>query len=161
MRTAIISNRLLYSLALKTEVAHGKLPDDREFKVYQGTETEELKRKWNIVRALLHKMKQESEQRGVGLLIIYIPSRIELFSDEWNNAHLPPDYDPGEVARRLVEICKAEGIAYIQPSDRFKAAAKQVPLYYKRDPHWNAAGHHLAGEILAESVRSNWQGTIQ
>lgn len=161
IRTAIRSNRRLFSWALKTEVARGKRPDDGEFKVYQGNETEELKREWNIARALLRKMKQETEQRRVGLLIFYVPSRSELFSDEWNNAHLPPDYDRGEVARKLVGICRAEGIAYIEPSDQFKAAAKQVPLYYHRDPHWNVAGHHLAGEILAEYVRSNWQTTLQ
>jgi lysophospholipase L1-like esterase len=170
---AIKRNPLLFSLAVKMGVVHGKLPDDihpapsgamggsQEFRVYQKTETPELKREWTITQAILRKMKRETEQRGVRFLIFYVPTRIELSPEEWSSERLPLDYDPDEVTKRLVGICKVEGIEYIEPSDRFKAAAKQAPLYYHRDPHWNAAGHHLAGEILAEYVRSNWQKTVQ
>lgn len=173
IRRAIRSNPRLFSLTVKMGLAHGKLPDDshpaptgamggsQEFLVYQRTQTPELTREWTITQALLRKLKKETEQRGIRLLIFYVPTRVELSLDEWSSAQLPPDYDPGEVARRLVGICTAEGIAYIEPSDRFKAAAKQASLYFHRDPHWNAAGHHLAGEILAEYVRSNWQKTVQ
>ncbi len=94
-------------------------------------------------------------------MIFYVPTRIELSREEWSNGHLPLEYDPDEVTRRLVGICRAEGIVCIEPSDRFKAASKQVNLYYRQDPHWNSAGHHLAAEILAEYVRRNWQKTVQ
>lgn len=103
-------------------------------------------------------MKQKTVERGIGLVVLYVPTEMELFPEEWRN-YLPADFDRSKVARRLVEICKSEGLACIEPSDRFREAAKQGSLYYLHDGHWNAAGHHLAGKILAEYVESCCRGT--
>jgi hypothetical protein len=84
-----------------------------------------------------------------------------LSAEEWNAAHLPADYDPGKVASRLGATCQAEGIPFIDPSARYKEAARQGPLFYSRDTHWNPAGHRLAGEILAEYVQSNLRSESQ
>ena len=171
IRNVVKGNHLLYSLALEITAAHGNPSDNSspaptgaaggaaEFKVYRKTETPELTREWTITQALLRRMKHEIEQRGARFVVFYVPTRIELSPEEWSSARLPPDYDPGTVARKLALICATEDIPYIDPSDRFREAQKRTPLYLRRDPHWNAAGHHLAAKILAEYIQSSWQGT--
>lgn len=164
-RSAVKKNRMLYAAAVKSGLASRDLPDDsrpsptgaaggaEEFAVYHLTETPELAREWSITQALLRRMNQECLDRGVRFVVLYVPTRIELSPAEWSGAHLPPDYDPNVVIRRLVKICQSEGIQYIDPSDRFREAGTDH-MYYAHDPHWNAAGHRLAGEILADYIRN-------
>jgi hypothetical protein len=122
------------------------------FLVFQTGEAPELKRGWSITQALLRKMKQESDERGVRLLVFYAPTRVEVSPKEWSASHIPENYDPRRMASQLAALCESEGISFIDPSARFQAAQQQKPLYFARDPHWNVAGHHLAGEILASSL---------
>lgn len=164
VRTTVKRNRLLHAAAVKAGLADNTLPNDsrpaptgaaggaEEFAVYHLTETPELAREWSITQALLRKMNQEAAQHGARLMVLYVPTRIELSPAEWSSAHLPSDYNASVVVRRLVTICQAEGIPYLDPSDRLTAAGTNV-LYYSRDPHWNAAGHRLVGETLAEHIR--------
>ena len=164
VRTTVKGNRLLHAAAVKAGLADNTLPNDsrpaptgaaggaEEFAVYHSTETPELAREWSITQALLRKMKQGAEQHGARLMVLYVPTRIEMSPAEWSSAHLPQDYDHSVVVQRLVKICEAEGILYLDPSDRFTEVGTNH-LYYTRDPHWNAAGHHLVGETLAEYIR--------
>jgi hypothetical protein len=157
---------LLRWLAVKAGLADAQVLESRpmggvgsadEFEVYQRTETEKVEREWGITQALLRRMKQETDQRAAHSVVFYVPTRVELSAEEWSSLHIPPEYDPGEVAKRLVGICKAEGIPYIEPSDRFREAAQQGRLYYVYDPHWNPAGNRVAAGILAQYVASLWQ----
>jgi lysophospholipase L1-like esterase len=168
VRTIVKRNRLFHAAAVKAGLADkapindlrpaptGAAGGGEEFAVYHSTETPELAREWSITQALLREMNQEVAQHNTRLIVLYVPTRIELSPAEWNSAHLPSDYEPSVVVRRLVKICQAEGIPYLDPSDRFTATGTNR-LYYPRDPHWNAAGHHLVGEILAEHIRFNSQ----
>jgi hypothetical protein len=165
VRTAMKSNRWLRNAVIRSGLASGAAPDNllpsptgaaggaEEFAVYHSTESPELAREWSITQTLLRRMHEEAKQHHAQLLILYVPTRIELSPSEWSSAHLPPDYAPGVVVHRLIKICEAEGITYLDPEDRFRAVGANR-LYYTRDPHWNAAGHHLAGEILADYIRS-------
>jgi lysophospholipase L1-like esterase len=165
VRTTVKRNRSLLAAAVKAGLADGVVSDDsrpaptgaaggaEEFAVYHLTETPEFAREWLITQALLRKMNQDAVQHGARLMALYVPTRIELSPAEWNNAHLPQDYDPSVVVRRLGKICQAEGIPYLDPSDRFTAVGTNR-LYYPRDPHWNDAGHNLVADTLAEYIRN-------
>lgn len=165
IRRTMKGSQLLRSLAVKAGVAEEAQPLEQrpmggmgspdEFEVYQKTETKKVEREWSITQVLLRRMKQEADQRGVRFVVFYVPTRVELSAEEWRNFHIPADYDPREVTRKLVGICEAEGIPYIEPSDRFREAAQQGRLYYARDVHWNPAGNRLAAQILAEYVLSS------
>lgn len=172
VRTAVKRNRLLYAATVKAGLADSTLPDHsrpsptgaaggaEEFAVYHSTETPELAREWSITQALLRKMKQEVEQHNAHLMILYVPTRIELLPAEWSGAHLPQDYDHSVVVQRLVKICQAENIPYLDPSNRFTSVGADR-LYYPRDPHWNATGHQVVGETLAEYLRSSQQAALR
>jgi hypothetical protein len=127
VRSAVKGNDWLYSLAVRAGLAYrkpavepfpapsGAAGGADEFRVFRRTETPELRRAWIVTQALLRRMKQETLEPGARLVVFYVPTRIELSPEEWSNNHLPPDYDPGEVARKLVGICQAEGIPNIEP----------------------------------------------
>ena len=161
-RTVVKGNPLLHGIAMKAGMADttGFIWGE-EFPVYRRTENPTFAQSWALTEDLLRRMKQDAQQRGIGFVVFYIPPRIELSAEEWSNAHLPPDYDPGKVAARLGAICQAEGIPYIDPSPRYKEAAKQGPLFYSRDTHWNPAGHRLAGNILTDYVQASLRSTSQ
>jgi hypothetical protein len=161
VRAAIKSHKTLYAVAAGAKVAQGRtrpvpLGDAGNadyFSVFQSEESPEVARAWAVTQALLRKMKLESAQHEATLIVFYAPTRIELSAERWSASHIPDDYDPGHVLKKLLTICAAEDIPCIDPSTEFKAAQRQKPLYFARDPHWNAAGHHLVGEILANSLK--------
>jgi len=162
VRTVVKGSPWLHSLSIKAGMADAPgLVWGEEFPVYRKTETPVFAKAWTITEALLRKMKQETQLRAIPLVVFYVPARIELSPEEWRDARLPPDYEPGKVAGRLATICKAEDIPFIDPSDRFREAAMQGPLFYSHDTHWNAAGHRLAGQVLTEYVESSLQRASQ
>jgi hypothetical protein len=122
----------------------------RDLILYQRTETPEIRKCWVVTQALLRRISQEAVQRGLRVLVLYWPARAEVYPESWRDFHFPPDFDPGQVAKDFARICKAEGIPYIDPTDRFRKVAQQNSLYYLHDPHWNPAGNRLAASILAE-----------
>ena len=166
IQTILRYNPAVHKAAIRVGLLHDELPEDfphpgwaggswEDFAVYQKTETPEYAKAWAITQALLQKMKKETEQHGAQFLVFYIPARIEAYPEEWRSDHLPADYDPDIVRERLSQLCKTEGISYIDPSDRFLEAARSSQLYYLHDLHWNAAGHRLAGEILAGHLQNS------
>jgi hypothetical protein len=130
--------------AVKSEPPE-QMPED--FVAYRRAAAPQLKNAWAVTQAILRRMKQETAQHGARLLVFYVPSRVELSPDEWQKWHFPPEYAPREVAAKITAICADEGIPYIDLSENFHQAV--ATLYYAKDQHWTAAGHRLAGGILA------------
>jgi hypothetical protein len=126
-----------------------------QYTTYRKTESPQLKNAWLVTQALLHRMKQETEQHHARLLILYVPSRVELSEEEWHRWPFSSDDEPGHVAAKIKAMCRAEGIDYIEPSERFKEAGRRKRLYYAADLHWNVEGHRLAGKILAEYIQNS------
>jgi hypothetical protein len=162
IRKAIKSSPRLYSLFVKVGLGQAVLPDELhpapggaagdsvQFSIYRKDGTPATERTWKITEALLARMKNQTEEHGARFIVFYVPTRVELSPEEWAKSRIPADYDAGEVSARLKGICHSQKIVCIEPSDRFREAAQRTPLYYSHDPHWNAAGQRLAGEILGE-----------
>jgi hypothetical protein len=66
--------------------------------------------------------------------------------------------DEATVARihdRFVILLKEAGLAIADPKARLESGGKPLDYYFKTDPHWNAEGHRVAAEVLAEVVRQS------
>jgi len=85
---------------------------------------------------LLARMKREVTARGARLVVMLIP--------EPRLAH---------VSERFSQICKEAAVECVDPSERF--AASKENLVFPEDGHWNAAGHRLAGTVLAGIVQAH------
>jgi lysophospholipase L1-like esterase len=129
-----------------------------QFRVYQKEDAPELKRVWAITRALLKRMNQETQEHGGRFLVFYAPSRVELSPEEWRQSNIPDTYAADVVLRHVTEICTAEGIALLDPTERFREARKDGPLSYAHDIHWTKAGHRVTADLLMEYIQKNGLG---
>ncbi|HLH44782.1 MAG TPA: SGNH/GDSL hydrolase family protein [Bryobacteraceae bacterium] len=164
LRDAIKKAPALYSLA---KLGHAAPPPSLpmpagaggtadQFRVYQKQDSPELARVWNITRALLRRIDQETKQHGGSFLVFYAPSRVELSAEEWSQSRIPATYDSAMVVNKITQICRSEGIPLLEPSRAFREAREQGPLSYAHDVHWTPAGHRLAARLVADYVQNAW-----
>ncbi|HUI78096.1 MAG TPA: SGNH/GDSL hydrolase family protein [Bryobacteraceae bacterium] len=132
-----------------------------QFRVYQKEDKPELRRVWAITQALLRRMNRETREHGARFLLFYVPSPVELSAEEWSKSNIPASYGPDVVVGRVAQICRSEGIALLEPSQRFREARKNGPLSYAHDIHWTKAGHRLAADLVAEYVQNAMGGRIE
>jgi hypothetical protein len=101
-----------------------------------------------------------AKRRGVPLVVVPIPARIEVDARDWDATVARYALDPAafdlerprrELARRLARA----GIPSLDLAPAFRAAAARgEQLFLPRgDMHWSARGATLAGETLADLLR--------
>ncbi|MDV2494919.1 MAG: GDSL-type esterase/lipase family protein [bacterium] len=97
---------------------------------------------WMAVAKDLRAIKAGAAERGAALLVVVIPDAGQVGFPE----HQSP-------TRRLLAICKAEGIACLDTTPLFEAAKKPLELYlYPLDPHLSPAGHSFVARAVAERI---------
>ncbi len=131
--------------------------------IYQKPETPQVRSAWDVTRALLARMKRDVSDQHGRFLVFYIPRREDVYREDWAalEAKLglrPEEWDMRGVTTRFLAICEQESLHCLDPTARFVEAARSASrknqrLYNKYDAHWNANGHRLAAEILAEEIR--------
>ncbi len=178
---AVVRNRVmrsydLYTLAMALHLAQppdekytvGLVPD--EMLAYETPYRPEIRLAWNVTEAILREFKAETASEGSDLVVFYVPSRAEIYPDDWEatkRMYGMKDKDGwsiGRVAAELSAVCQANNIACIDPSEKFRTEAKRLEttegkLYFIEDDHWTPLGHKLAGEILANYVLSRHSGS--
>jgi GDSL-like lipase/acylhydrolase family protein len=131
-----------------------------EFRIYKTSNPAEMAKSWQVTAALLDRMHRKASAAGSNFLVFYIPEKIEVFPDAWQQFlttySLDEQYfDHALPRRKLQSICDSLKIHLLDPAPVFVDAAKADPaanFYFKHDWHWNTGGNQLAGKILADSV---------
>lgn len=171
LATILKNNPRLHGLAVRAGLAEippemvidsgDRLPVPAEFTVYRAQPTPEVEHAWRVTERLLGRMKRSSERAGAEFVVFHIPLRGSIYNEEFavrQQFGLSADgWDVSAVAKRLETACERTGTSCIETVGRFVEAAKALAsekerLYYKFDWHWNARGHRLAAEILAQYV---------
>jgi hypothetical protein len=100
------------------------------------------------------------EGRGVSLVVVPIPARIEVDERDWSAtvaryALDPAAFDRERPRRELADFCARAGIASIDLAPAFRAAAARGERLFlpAGDMHWSARGAVLAGETMAAALR--------
>lgn len=91
-------------------------------------------------------------------ILVLVPSHLQVYPEIWRRAVAqfklrPERFDTEYPNRRLVDFCRSVDLEVIDLLPEFRVAASTGRrLYYKRDPHWNRAGHELAADIVADAL---------
>ena len=121
----------------------------------------------------VREMQRICEQRGMRLILVYLPSADEVEPEllqrlvESFDEHL--GFDEGErtimprLVQRFLSTLEAEGVEVLDTRPVLRAAAgavptadgprdRQEPLFWREDLHLARRGHRLVGEALAERI---------
>ncbi|MCK5506842.1 MAG: hypothetical protein KAJ10_16875, partial [Thermodesulfovibrionia bacterium] len=76
------------------------------------------------------------------------------------------NYNTDKPGIDLENVCRRNGIDFINPTELFKAKAMELEkegkrLYDPIDHHWNVNGYRFAGEILADFVNEKYLKIIK
>lgn len=133
-----------------------------EFSVFNATPPPETLEAWQITRALVSRMRHESNAVGADFLAFLIPVRSRIYTQDddvrTGVAAGNSEIDLDAPVHEFHDLCVKDSVSYVDPTAAFLEAADSLSprgerLYYRYDWHWNANGHRLAGDILSNYLR--------
>ncbi|MEW6746105.1 MAG: DUF5989 family protein [Planctomycetota bacterium] len=115
---------------------------------------------WNCTRTALQLLKQTCDEAKVPLVLAVIPSREQLqpasaeaYADSRKLA--PGAWDPAQPARKMAALASSLGIDVLDATPALQAQAQaepDLPLYFAKDWHFNAAGNRVFANALFEGL---------
>ena len=138
-------------------------PVDLQMKVFKTTPTPEIEAAWRSTERIIEALHREVRSDRAGLLIAYIPSRMEVRDRDWQLTVLRHDlneevWDRGLVVRRLRDLASRMEVPVLDLTPDLREAERgwRSP-YYTHDGHWNALGHAVAARaVQGELHRLGW-----
>jgi hypothetical protein len=135
-----------------------------ELRVYLRRAGPDVARAWDVTAAVLAQLAREVERNGSRLLVVYVPSRMEVQDDSWTltlmqYARTPDAWDRGQVVARLTRLGARAGYQVLDLTPALRAADRgfRGRPYYAFDGHWTALGHRVAAaEVQAFLERASW-----
>ncbi|MBU6365016.1 MAG: SGNH/GDSL hydrolase family protein [Gemmatimonadetes bacterium] len=114
---------------------------------------------WDATLAELRELQQLSRARGFRLVLALVPG-LQTVVEPALEASLaysvfdPDDFDPDKPYRELEAFGRATGIEVVNPMGRFREATRAGDaVYHRNEMHFNAAGHALFAQAIAERLR--------
>lgn len=99
----------------------------------------------------LGEMQRLCKERGIRLVVFYIPHRSQVHPDKFKKQ--PFAYFFEDLDKRLEQICEKYQIDYINLMPELIAKAKTGKmLHFNMDGHWNEEGHKTAAAFLYEKL---------
>lgn len=131
----------------------------REMQVYERAPPPEIETAWVKTSALLDGLGAATAAGGARLVIVYVPSRLEVDERAWALTRVlydlgDADWDRHGVAARLQTIAQRAGIPVLDLTPALAAASGRLRSpYLTYDEHWNARGHALAAGEVARYLK--------
>jgi hypothetical protein len=126
---------------------------------YMVPQPESITAAWAKSFSYLQKLKEETTNDGVPLIVLSIPLKMEVDQEAFRQAlaasHLQPhQVDVNQPLKVISAFCKEERIPVIDPRQALRLRGAQVPCYFVYDGHWIAEGIRAA----AASAAGQWRG---
>jgi lysophospholipase L1-like esterase len=132
-----------------------RVPTRLELRVYERRRVEPVEDAWAKTELLLAAVAQEAKERGARLVVVYVPSRLEVDAGAWQlSCRLygwdETAWDPSRVATRVKEMGAAGGWPVLDLTDVMKQAGQGwgAEPYLTYDAHWTALGHRVAADAV-------------
>ena len=109
---------------------------------------------WRLAKALLLKMKAESDKLGARLVIAGIPYLPQVYDEIWTSTFGGNEkYSKTAAIERIRAFCEANGIRYVDTLDALHDRAQKVGhwLHHRRDAHPTREGQEVIAEVIAAS----------
>ncbi|MCU0241136.1 MAG: SGNH/GDSL hydrolase family protein [Vicinamibacteria bacterium] len=130
-----------------------------ELRVYEREPPLEAANAWAHTVSLLRALKTEVEARSARLMVVYIPSKMEVSDENWELTRLTqridePAWDRRAVVRRLAEAGRTSGFPVLDLTDPLRRAQTRFwgGPYHAAGGHWNALGHRIAAREVARKL---------
>jgi len=138
-----------------------------DYNIYLPELDNEWKNAWEITEILLGKFKKLLTSKNIPLLVVVIPSREQIYSQDWQEIlDTYPDmknkkWDLEYPNKRLNDYLQYNKIEAIDLLGIFnKHSLNPERINYKLDGHWTSFGHKIAAEAISgKIVEMNWLGT--
>lgn len=140
----------------RAQSAHFRRADGAVETVYFGdTEGPWKPHEWDAMTATLGEANRLSAGAGVQLVVVYIPRKFRVY-----RPHLSfiPDsetarWDVNDLPGQLGDWCREAGVPFVDTTPILEAeVARGVHTYFVDDVHWNARGHAVVAEALAQRL---------
>ena len=140
------------------------VPIRLELRVYQRSRVPEIEAAWEKTAAILTALARETHTRGTRLVVVGVPSRLEVDEKSWEltRALYQVDdsvWDRGQVIRRLAEIGRAASFPVLDLTEPLRKGYRGFgpEPYYTYDGHWTPRGHAIvAAEVLRFLRARDW-----
>ena len=104
----------------------------------------------NVTRALLSEIRNVCDENHILFVVLLIPTNRQVRPSLRALPGTPREIAAYEAARG---ICRELGLICVDPLDALAASEEHGLLtYYPMDMHWNASGHRLAAQLVAERL---------
>ncbi len=115
-------------------------------------QVEKFDERWAVVSREIDDAIKASEEAGVKFILLYFPSRWEVYWEKINNQlHFPSTLDIDRLHRKVVEYCGATKILCLDLTPALKREASQnKQLYFRTDGHWNKEGNRVVAEAIRD-----------
>jgi lysophospholipase L1-like esterase len=132
-----------------------------EMFVYRREATPEIDQGWLKTERVLKSLAAEVRDRSSHLVIVYVPSRMEVSDRDLEATRVWYGLDEvswgrAAVLRRLRQAADAAGVPVLDLTPALRGAQGFFGgPYFQHDGHWNARGHRVAGLELERFLREN------
>ena len=106
---------------------------------------------------LLQKVNGLFERQGIALLLVLVPSKIRIYSDQLPDAKALDDYTAGKY-ESVFKALQAGGVNVVNLNQAFLTSpqrASATPLFLRLDTHWSPAGALLAAETVKATIEAS------
>lgn len=119
---------------------------------------ESMNEAWGQSFSYLEKLNEQTAADGVTLILVSLPSKLEIVSEEYQRALSASglrqeEIDVNMLLNRVAAFCSAWNIPLLDPRPALRERHVEVPCYFVYDGHWNAEGVLVGSEHLARQWR--------
>jgi SGNH hydrolase-like domain, acetyltransferase AlgX len=106
--------------------------------------------RWKLTAQELSEAIKASKEADVTLVVVYLPSRWEVYWDVFSKyLESPETMDLGRARRTLLTHCDEQKILCLDLTESLKHKANQgEKLYFRIDGHWNKEGNRVVAEEI-------------
>lgn len=119
------------------------------------------KEAWRVTEGLITLMHDEVKSRGAKFLVVTLSNGIQVHPDPQGRRAFMQNVGATDLFypdRRIEALCEREGINVLTLAPTLQAYAEQQKVFLHGfdenigSGHWNALGHRVAGELIAQKI---------